>query len=307
MLSLNPNFAPISLIDTGARSLLLGCALQDELNCRYRTPLAAAILGLLLRVSLDAATLTVTSSGDAGGACFPGGTCTLRQAITTSSPGDTINFAPGISTIILTGGELSIRNSLTINGPGANLLTVQRSTASGTPPFRIFSIDSLGDVTISGLTITNGNVTFFPVFDDGGGGILNNGSGTLTVTDCTISGNVSEPNGGGILSRGTMLKINNSTISGNSTTPGSGGGIALSAGYVTNTAGALVITNSTISGNSGGSCGGVLGSGSVTITSSTSLWQHSQRRRRRFLPRGQWGSVRRAGDYFQQHYLRQLR
>ena len=78
----------------------------------------------------------------------------LRQAIIDASPGDTINFAAGITTINLTSDELLINKDLRIDGPGANVLTVQRSSIM---PFRIFDIASTGiTVTIAGLTIANG-------------------------------------------------------------------------------------------------------------------------------------------------------
>src|SRR5262249_14596844 len=61
----------------------------------------------------------------------------LRQAILDASPGDTINFAPSVTTVNLTSGaELVIDKNLTITGPGANRLTVQRSTYAA----RIFNI-----------------------------------------------------------------------------------------------------------------------------------------------------------------------
>ena len=94
--------------------------------CRYRTSLALFILALLVAVSADAATITVTSTADAGGSC-PGASCTLRQAIATAASGDTINFSlPANSAITLTSAELLINKNLTISGPGANLLSVQR-------------------------------------------------------------------------------------------------------------------------------------------------------------------------------------
>ena len=68
------------------------------------------------------------------------GSGSLRQAILNASPGDTINFAPSVTTVNLTSGEeLVIDKNLTITGPGANRLTVQRSTS---PPARIFNISS---------------------------------------------------------------------------------------------------------------------------------------------------------------------
>ena len=93
-----------------------------------------------------------------------------------------------VSPIILTSAELLINKNLTIQGPGANLLTVQRSAAGGAPHFRIFNIQS-GTVNISGLTVTNGYAPDVDVNQDGapGGGIHN--SGTLTLMGVTVSGN----------------------------------------------------------------------------------------------------------------------
>jgi CSLREA domain-containing protein len=98
---------------------------------------------MLLAASAQATTLTVNSTPDAGGTC-PGADCTLRQAIASAaSTGDTINFGlPANSAITLSTGELLINKSLTISGPGANLLTVQRSSAPGTSAFRIFDHES---------------------------------------------------------------------------------------------------------------------------------------------------------------------
>ena len=178
------------------------------------------------------------------------GTGSLRQAILDANAnpgGDSIVFDSGvIGTITLTSGELLITECLFINGPGANILAVNGNAAS-----RVFDISSGIDVTISGLTITNGNAGDF------GGGIFNNGA-TLTITDSTLSGN-SAGSGGGIFnderSGIATLQITNSTLSGNSAA-GSGSGIY-------NFGGAATITNSTLSGNSGGSGGGIFNDGSA--------------------------------------------
>ena len=97
-----------------------------------------------------AATLTVTTTADNGPA-------SLRDAIALASDGDTIQFDPALKgqTITLTSGELFINNNLTITGPGPSQLTVKRSTAGGTPAFRIFHILK-HTVTIEGLSIING-------------------------------------------------------------------------------------------------------------------------------------------------------
>src|SRR5207249_1377925 len=119
----------------------------------------------------------VTTSADSG----PG---SLRKAIQDACVGSTITFdmSPGhvTSPIELTSGEFLINKNLTIQGPGANLLTVQRSAAVGTPDFKVFAINSGVMAGISGLTITNGTAV-------SGGGI--NNQGTLTLTSSTISGN----------------------------------------------------------------------------------------------------------------------
>src|SRR2546426_1146329 len=144
----------------------------------------------------------VTTSADSG----PG---SLRKAIQDACVGSTITFdmSPGhvTSPITLTTAELAINKNLTITGPGANLLTVMRSAAGGTPNFRVFNIAS-GTVSISGLTISNGNGSF-------GGGILN--QSTLTLIGSAISGNTASSTGGGIYnfgSGGTANVILNNTI-----------------------------------------------------------------------------------------------
>ena len=70
---------------------------------------------------MPAATITVVNGNDSGAG-------SLRQAILVASSGDTINFAPSVTTVTLTSDELVIDKNLTITGPGANRLTVQRST-----------------------------------------------------------------------------------------------------------------------------------------------------------------------------------
>jgi Bacterial Ig-like domain len=123
--------------------------------------------------------------------------------------------------------------------------------------FRIFTVT--GDttvVTISGITISNGNAVGDPVDSNFGGGILNQDDGTVTVTDSTISGNTAEAGsaagasggeGGGIFSDtdlDTTTTIRNSTISGN-TADGDG---AIGGG-VFNSFGLTVIEFSTITNN----------------------------------------------------------
>ena len=105
------------------------------------------VMGVMLSIwrPVQAATLTVTSTADSGAG-------SLRQAIADAVSGDTIDFAlDGCPcTITLTSGELVIDKSLTIQGPGANLLAVSGNSAT-----RVFSVTA-DDVEMVGLHITRG-------------------------------------------------------------------------------------------------------------------------------------------------------
>jgi hypothetical protein len=220
--------------------------------------------------------------------------CTLRAAIQQAGlteGEDTINFASGVrGTIPLNSSlqELLIVNDssaakdLTINGPGARVLTVSGNNAS-----RVFWIRTFANATINGLSISGGNTRAF------GGGIYNNG-GTLTLNNSTVSGNTAfAGHGGGIANdNGGTLTLTRTTVSGNQAIAeviggtrngGAGGGIS-------NISGSLTLTNSTVSGNTatdnaGGidnhsgtlltltnttvtnnSPGGIVNSGSATLT-----------------------------------------
>jgi CSLREA domain-containing protein len=175
--------------------------------------------------------------------------CSLREAIAAANSNpdtNTItfniplsdagcNFGAGPCTITLGGTELEILESVNIdNSTSGEAIIVDGDFSS-----RVFTISG-GTVTLSALTITNGDSSSS---DFGGGGILNNG--TLSVSGCTISLNYTQKAGGGIRNAGT-LKVINSTISGNSA-ENNGGGIHNDR----NTA-HLTVTNSTIANNIAG-------------------------------------------------------
>jgi len=203
------------------------------------------------------AVFTVSSLSDAGAG-------SLREAITMANGNggaDTINFSVN-GTIDLVSQLPTITDDLTITGPGANLLTIDAgdgtdNTFNTGDGFRIFNIDDgIGtqlDVTLSGLTLTGGDVS------DMGGAILNREN--LAVTSSTISGNSTGSAGGGIDNSFGTLTITGSTISGNSANYG--GGIS--------NGGTATVTSSTISGNTAGSNGGGISGlgGSLTIDNST--------------------------------------
>src|SRR5438874_6942510 len=186
--------------------------------------------------------VTVTNTNDSG----PG---SLRNALAVANDGDTID-ATGISGVIsLNSGELLVSTSVTINGPGADLLAVDGNMIS-----RGFRIPVSGKtIAISGFTIRNGHA------GNAGGGIDNENNDTLVITNCIISSNTAGLGGG--MFNGGPLTIGSTTVSGNSAA--NGGGIYNSGG------GMATITNSTVSGNSAGEGGGIFNIGVFAITNST--------------------------------------
>lgn len=248
---------------------------------------ALLFVGAAAAFSVQAANLVVTNNNDTGAG-------SLRAQIAAAVAGDTITFLPSFfnvqRNIDLVVGQLDINKNLTINGTGARLLTVRRSTAGGTANFRVFDITGGANVTISGMTISNGNETAGGI--NGGGGIRNNAStltldtvavsgnnstlsgggisnylnSTTTILNSTISGNTSSQYGGGIGNSGT-LTIFNSTISGN-TTPGNGGGGGIDTDGTVNLNNVTITLNTTTNGNAG-NAGGVARFGGSVISRNT--------------------------------------
>ena len=170
-----------------------------------------------------------------------------------SSGHDTIDFHL-TGTITLTSGQLFIHKNLTISGPGANVLTVRRSPASGTPDFRIFSTGSGSNVTISGLTIRNGR-------DYNSGAILNDGA-TLAVNNCVFTANSGGGyGGGGIMNDGSYanasLNVKNCMFDGNSADFMGGAILNFSTGDSAN----MTVSSCTITNNSAGDGGGIVNYG----------------------------------------------
>jgi hypothetical protein len=263
---------------------------------RRRAGLAAgAAVGAfaLAAPAAQAANFEVNTLGDShaadGCTTDPNG-CTLRDAVAAAdlnSTADTITFHSGLSgTVRLLQGEIATGTThadpITIQGPGANLLTISGDKDdSGTPTAgdsRIFNVSAVStaqpSLALSGLKLSggdgsgNGGAIFLGDYahlslahttltgntaTNAGGAVGTNSEkyNAITVTDSTISGN-NAPSGGAISAFGP-LTIDNSTISGNHATAGGGGGVFFGAKY-----GPLEVTDSVISGNSATTVGGGL-------------------------------------------------
>jgi CSLREA domain-containing protein len=181
-------------------SLLGAC--QD-----IQTPTAP--LDLQPRLTQLAASPVVNSLADPGTGTCDDTECTLREAIAFASSGATITFSVA-GTITLSGSQLSIARSMTISGPGATQLTVNGNGAS-----RVFMVDAA--TTITGMTIKGGYVG-----SGGGGGLM--AWASLTLIDCTVSGNSSLSSvAGGIYQVSGTLLVLSSAVSGNTGHPSAGG------------------------------------------------------------------------------------
>ncbi len=210
----------------------------------------------------------------------------LRQAIldaNAATGADTITFNGVSGTITLTTGQLTITDAVAITGPGASLLTINGNAAS-----RIFYVNTTtdgADVSISGMTLTNAangtggaialnngdlnlsncTLTGNTSANDGGGIYQLNGGDALVIDNCIITNNTALDDGGGLALYGLSTVIRNTTISNNTSTD-AGGGVVV---FFDNGGQSLIIQNSTISGNEAPTGGGV----NLYLASSTSSVQ----------------------------------
>ncbi|ELS00203.1 right-handed parallel beta-helix repeat-containing protein, partial [Gloeocapsa sp. PCC 73106] len=208
-------------------------------------------------VTIVPETILVTNSDDMG-------IGSLREAIFLANevPGENIiQFDASLTgePINLTSGAITITDDVTIQGLGADQLTIDGGGVSEILNVND-STESEIEVSISNLSITgsrgpsffsstivnneNLTITNTNIFDNQSRvGIENENSGKLSITNSTISGNSGSLTGG-ILNNGE-LSISNSTISGNT-----GSGI--------NNRGTLSIGNSTITLNQADEGGGII-------------------------------------------------
>lgn len=273
---------------------------------RFHLPTAVSLLALLVGPGVAlGATITVTTTEDGS---IPG-ECSLRDATLAANENivhaacasgetglDEIVFADGVTgTILLSGGQMELTESLHITGPGADLLSIDAQSLS-----RIFNIntDETYTTRLTGMTLTGGR-TAATGFLGNGGAVFS--LGELELIDTVVTGNSTSlaDSPGGALFVAVHMSLLRSSVTGNWTEGGGspGGGITVPIGRVTvvdstisdnwtegdvSGAGGLLmlfgfndatILNSTISGNATygaqSQAGGIAIGGGTTIVNST--------------------------------------
>jgi predicted outer membrane repeat protein len=223
----------------------------------------------------QAYTLVVDTLVDENDGDYSPGDFSLREALAIANIApeqDTIEFSPNLTAggpakIVLTMGELQVLRSVSIAGPGADLLTIDasgndhlpNSPGGGTRIFNAAISGSNIDFNLSGLTLTGG--------DDGTGGAIM-ARAHMTASDLVIN-NCRGQVGGAIflMPIGGESVIQNCTFTDNVATS-SGGAIAVAA-----SGGTVKIINNTIANNTASTFGGAISlqgiSGSTQIDANT--------------------------------------
>jgi hypothetical protein len=265
-------------------------------ECLRAAPLFA---GLALALGLDGGALraqslpTRTIAAEVRGASVPhvpnivvancndDGAGSLRAAVLVAASGDAVDLTQlTCSSITLSSGEIDIdQNSLSINGPGADALTINGGT---NPAYynRVFRHLGAGTLTIEGLTIAHGTRTIDDLAE--GGCLFSNGDLQIfesAVDACAaVASGVGDSKGGAVFAHGEV-RLFQSRVTGSAAFSqlhqALGGGIysgSLSSKYST-------IANNTAAGASGyyGAGGGFYwgGAGDVYLLATTVSGNHA--------------------------------
>ena len=230
----------------------------------HATPASAPMTTFTVNSTLDA----VDASPGDGICATSGGICTLRAAVQEANALaglDTITLPSGTYqlTIVGTGedqsatGDLDITDDLVINGAISNTTIVDGNALD-----HVFHISNSNAVTLTEITIQNGNAPFINGFFDGGGGIRALVP-RLAVISCTITNNNSIDRVGGIFSISSSVEIIGSQISQN-TSQGGGGGFSSASGDPE-----IIISNTQIISNTTNGYGGGIAGNNFILQDTT--------------------------------------
>ncbi len=180
------------------------------------------------------------------------GECSIRAAIMQANaiPGANIIVLPaGNYELTLFGegeaaGDLDVTSEIELRSPGAGTIDARSID-------RVLDVTPTGDLTVTGVTFTNGRA-------NQGAGIRN--QGVLSLTNAAVTNSLAVEDGGGIFNSGN-LTLDTGSITGNRATRFGGG--------VFNN-GSLNLVNSFINNNQAGeSGGGVFNNGAATLIGNT--------------------------------------
>ena len=204
------------------------CASTDANKCTLRAAIQAADnAGGAETIALPAGTFTL-SIASAGGSNDP-------------AHGDIDVYTPGVAAA----------PAITLTGTGAGTTIIDGAMVS-----RVFAVASGASLSIADVAITRGNE---PDQSTGNGGAIFS-SGSLTITDSELYGNVAGHIGGAVYFAGPALAISGSTFVANQAED-AGGAVAYSS-----TGGSSTLTNDTFDHNDGGGTGGALAYFDLTST-----------------------------------------
>ena len=244
-----------------------------------RTALSSCLAAAFSLVAIDASATTWTvntcADNESGNVATHSGS--LRFTVGNAGDSDTIDLT-GLtcSTISLITGEIAInQNSLTLNGPGASKLTIEKQARTAVP-FRVFDHQGSGILKINYLTIARG----FEANNSGnayGGCIYSKGEVDLkqsVVTACEADAPGYSAFGGGVFTKGN-LSLKYSTVSHNyASGSGAVGGGACVVGAFTATGSTIQDNNAySVNGNRAlghlAEAGGIFAGGGAIVQSST--------------------------------------
>ena len=236
-------------------------------------------------LNVNASTISENMANRAGGGIEVNAATAVTLTLNdVTLDGNTTGAAPGnggglhitgASNATITGGVVSNNEAISEGGGlwnGSGTMTIAgtvitENTASGA----LADNGGGGIYNLSGVVNINAETEITNNTANGaagsGGGILNDVGGKLTITDATITGNISNRAGGGIEDNSGaagFVVLTDVTLDGNitNTMPGNGGGL-----HVTG-AGTVTINGGTVNNNEAGAEGGGLwnGSGIMTIS-----------------------------------------
>ncbi len=253
---------------------------------RLSLRLVPAVIAVVLVSERGLGATFNVANGDVYG---PNGLVAALNASSTNNADDTINLAVGgVYTLTVVDNTTFGANglpvvaqdnshALTINGNGS---VIQRSTAGGTPTFRILLVacttqcankqTTLNDLTLQrGAAVTASGGAIRLDFDgkltlnncvladnitNDSGGAISQGGRSLTLTGCTFSNNQADR--GGAVETSTTLTATSCTFNGNHTVAGPGGAL-----YNFGNVAIADLTNCTFDNNTRNPGGGTQGGG----------------------------------------------